>query len=208
VHINAVSASAAAAVQLTWRLANDASAPPFMQREARQAFTEGVALTVAPFGVLGRAKSLGRGTAVPDKSVPLAYDISKWGEYGLPSDGYFSRTLTAEQYRAFRSGREFNFGGKPWPEGGYPDGMGFIGSAEEARGLTTVAGYREALKLDYNPKYVLEFQLRDTASLQNAIRAPYAEFVPGGRTGAGFNEWNFPGISSNDIINPNVRVLE
>lgn len=138
----------------------------------------------------------------------LSYDISKWGEYGLPSDGIFSRTLTAEQYRAFKSGREFNFAGKAWPEGGYPNGMGFIGAAEEARGLATVSSYRQGLKLDYDPKYVLEFQLRDPAGLQNAIKAPYEEFVPGGKTGAGLKEWNFPGISSDDISNSTVRVLD
>jgi hypothetical protein len=116
--------------------------------------------------------------------------------------------LTPEQYRAFRSGRDFEFSGKPWAEGGYPNGMGFIASAEEVRGLTTVAGYREGLKLDYDPKFVLEFQLRDPASLQNALKAPYPEFVPGGRTGAGLAEWNFPGISSGDIVNPTVRILK
>ena len=91
---------------------------------------------------------------------------------------------------------------------GFPEGMGFIGSAEEARSLTTVGEYREALKLDYDPKYVLEFQLRDPAGLQNVIDAPYAEFVRGGKTGAGFSEWNYPGIRSQQILNPYVRVLK
>lgn len=86
--------------------------------------------------------------------------------------------------------------------------MGFVGAAEDARGLMTASAYREGLKLDYSPKYVLEFQFRDPTELQNAIRAPYAEFVPGGKTGAGLREWNFPGISSNDIINSSVRVLK
>jgi hypothetical protein len=86
--------------------------------------------------------------------------------------------------------------------------MGFIGSAEEVRGLTTVQGYREGLKLNYDPKFVLEFQLADPAGLQNVIRAPYPEFVPGGKTGAGFGEWNYPGISSGDIVNGKVRVLK
>jgi hypothetical protein len=66
--------------------------------------------------------------------------------------------------------------------------MGFISSAEETRGLTSVSGYRDALQLGYEPKYVLEFQLRDPAGLQNVLRAPYPEFVPGGKTGAGFKE--------------------
>jgi len=141
-----------------------------------------------------------------DVASPLGYDISKWGEYGLPSDGYFARTLNPEQYRAFSAGREFSFGGKGVE--GYPNGMGFIGSAEEASGLTTVQGYREGMKLGYDPKYVLEFQLRDPTGLQNVLEAPYAEFKYGGQTGYGFREWNYPGITSSDIVNPRVRVLK
>ena len=148
----------------------------------------------------------GRAALVPNKATDLGYDISRWGYYGLPSDGYFVRTLTPEQYRAFRSGRDFDFGGRPVD--GYPGGMGFIGSAEEVRLLTTARSYREALRLDYEPRIVMEFQLRDPTGLQNVLRAPYAEFVPGGKTGAGFSEWNLPGISSRDIVNPRVRVLE
>jgi hypothetical protein len=125
---------------------------------------------------------------------------------GLPSDGRFVRTLTPEQYRNFQAGREFSFGGLPVD--GYPNGMGFIGSAEEVRGITTVSGYRDALQLSYDPKYVMEFQLKDYSGLQNVIKAPYAEFVPGGRTGAGYLEYNLPGISSRDIINGQVRVLK
>lgn len=172
--------------------------------------------SIAPYAIPGAAlvvanteRALMRSVdGIVTNKTPLAYDVSKWGEYGLPSDGVFSRTLTAEQYRAYKAGREFNFAGKAWPEGGYPNGMGFVGAAEDARRLTTVSGYREGLKLGYDPKYVIEFQLRDLAGLQNAVRAPYAEFVPGGRTGAGLREWNLPGISSNDIINSTVRVLK
>lgn len=147
----------------------------------------------------------GARVSVANSTSRLSYDISKWGEYGLPSDGYFARTLNPEQYRAFAAGREFSFGGKPVE--GYPSGMGFIGSAEEVSGLTTAQGYREGLKLGYNPKYVLEFQLRDPAGLQNVIKAPYAEFKYGGETGAGFKEWNYPGISSSDFINSRLRIL-
>ena len=143
---------------------------------------------------------------VANTRAPLTYDISKWGEYGLPSDGYFVRTLTPKQYRDFQAGLDFEFGGKAVE--GYPDGMGFIASAEEARSLTTVSGYREALKLDYDPKFVMEFQLRDPAGLQNVLYAPYPEFVVGGRSGAGFLEWNYPGISSSQIVNPYVRILK
>jgi hypothetical protein len=67
----------------------------------------------------------------------------------------------------------------------------------------------ESLKISYDPKYVLEFQLSDPTRLQNVIRAPsYPEFIPGGKTGAGFSEWNYPGISSSDIVNGKVRVLK
>ena len=56
--------------------------------------------------------------------------------------------------------------------------------------------------------YVMEFQLRDPVGLQNVIKAPYIEFVPDGKTGAGFSEWNYPAINSTNIINPRVRVLK
>lgn len=138
--------------------------------------------------------------------APLTYDISNWAEYGLPSDGFFVRTLTPRQYRDLRAGRNFNFGGKP--SEAYPGGMGFIGSAEEVRGIETALGYKEALKLNYDPKYLLEFQLKDLDGLQNVLDAPYDEFIPGGLSGAGFHEFNYPGIEFTDIVNPQVRVLK
>lgn len=144
---------------------------------------------------------------IPNNS-PLSYDISKWDEYGLPSDGTFVRTLTPQQYRDWSSGREFDFAGGKFPDYGYPDGMGFIGAAEEVRHIDTVAGYKEALKLDYDPKIVMEFQLKDPSRLQNALDAPFQEFVRGGRTGAGSLEWNYPGISTSDITNATVRKLK
>ena len=160
-------------------------------------------------GLLGTAAKtefplLGRSLFGTTKS--LTYDISKWGEYGLPSDGYFVRTLRIDEYRALKAGRDFNFGGASVD--GYQNGMGFIGSAAEVRSINTVTGYREALQLGYNPNYVMEFQLRDPVGLQNVIKAPYIEFVPDGKTGAGFSEWNYPAINSTNIINPRVRVLK
>lgn len=151
---------------------------------------------------------LGEAAGVTTNSVkPIGYDISKWSEYGLPSDGYFSRTLSREQYLDLKAGRFVNFAGKPVEE--YPGGMGFISSAGEARAFSTVKDYREGLKLAYDPsKYVLEFQLRDTAELQNVLKAPYPEFVPGGKTGAGFKKLNYPGLNNNDIINWRVRSLK
>ena len=157
-------------------------------------------------GATGLVSRLGR-SGVSDKT-PLSYDISKWGEYGLPSDGTFVRTLTPKQYRDLKAGRNFDFAGSRQPDYGYPQGMGFIGSAEEARHIDTMSGYREALKLDYDPKYVMEFQLKDPSNLQNVLDAPWDEFIRGGKTGAGFSEWNYPGINSGDIINPTVRILK
>jgi hypothetical protein len=54
----------------------------------------------------------------------------------------------------------------------------------------------------------MEFQLRDYNGLQNVLEAPYAEFVPGGQTRAGYLEYNLPGITSRDIVNAQVRVLK
>jgi hypothetical protein len=152
-------------------------------------------------------RGFGRLQATSSKS-PLSYDITRWGEYGLPSDGTFVRTLTPQQYRLFKAGRDFDFAGGKFPTQGYPNGMGFIGSAEEVRHIDTVSGYREALKLDYNPKILMEFQLKDPARLQNVLNAPFDEFVRGGKTGAGFLEWNYPGIKRSEIINPTIRVLK
>ncbi|MCF8069327.1 MAG: DUF6531 domain-containing protein [Desulfobacterales bacterium] len=142
------------------------------------------------------------------KKTSLTYDISKWGEYGLPSDGNFVRTLTPKQYRDLKAGRQFDFAGSSQPDFGYPEGMGFVGSAEEVRHIKTISGYREALKLNYDPKYIMEFQLKDPSKLQNVLDAPWDEFVRGGKSGSGFSEWNYPGINSTDIINPTVRLLE
>jgi len=118
-----------------------------------------------------------------------------WGEHGLPSDGVFVRTLTPKQYRDLRAGRDFDFAGSKQPEYGFSNGMGFIGSAEEVRHIKTIAGYRAALKLDYEPKYIMEFQLKNPSGLQNVLHAPWDEFIRGGKTGAGFSEWNYPGIT-------------
>ncbi|HNB42211.1 MAG TPA: hypothetical protein PLG52_11975, partial [Anaerolineales bacterium] len=137
---------------------------------------------------------------------PLHYDIANWADYGLPSDGYFVRTLSPQQYRDIASGRQISFSGKPTEA--YPEGMGFIGAAEEVRFIKSGEEYRKALKLDYTPTFLLEFQLADPAGLQNVLSAPYNEFVRGGLTGAGFREWNLPGISSTHIINPKPIILK
>jgi LysM domain len=156
------------------------------------------------FGMALPALSVRSGVGA--NKVPLSYDISKWKSYDLPSDGTFVRTITRDQYLDLRAGREFSFAGKATND--FPSGMGFIGSAEEVRGITTRLGYKSALKLDYEPRFLLEFQLKDLGGLQNALRAPYSEFVPGGKTGAGYAEWNLPGISTGNLVNPKLRVLK
>jgi hypothetical protein len=180
-----------------------------------------VGLATRGFGALGAAEDAS--LLISKGATPLTYDISKWGEYGLPSDGTFVRTLTPQQYRAWKAGEDFNFGGQSigpyspldsnlkslgYVDSGYSSGMGFIGSAEEVRHIDTIAGYREALKLDYNPEMVMEFQLKDPSLLQNVLQAPYAEFVRGGQTGAKFLEWNYPGIKFSDTVNTTVRQLK
>jgi hypothetical protein len=93
---------------------------------------------------------------------------------------------------------------------GYPGGQGFIGSAEDTAGLTTKEAYREMYKLEPKqvPEFILDFQLKDPGGLQNVLYAPYKAFERGGRTGAGFAEFNYPGITSNDIVNPVLRRLK
>tara|TARA_B100001093_G_scaffold251912_1_gene241195 strand:- start:653 stop:1567 length:915 start_codon:yes stop_codon:yes gene_type:complete len=143
------------------------------------------------------------------KSSNVGSNISQytnWADYGLPSDGRFVRTLTREQYFDLKNGNQISFGGSAVD--GYPNGMGFIGSAEEVSNITSGIGYREALKLDYTPQYLLEFELKNTNGLQNVLEAPYDEFVRGGKTGSGYLEWNYPGINSSNITNFNVRLLE
>lgn len=160
---------------------------------------------------------------VPISRTPLLYDISNWGTSGLPSDGYFVRSLTQEQYVAMKNGLDVNFGGQPmgayspldenlqslgYVDPGYPNGMGFIGSAEQLTGITTRAGYMDAMKLDYAPKYLLEFQLNDPTGLYNTLHAPYSLFEQGGLTrGTTFSEFNYPQLNSKSIVNPRFREL-
>jgi hypothetical protein len=153
----------------------------------------------------------------------LSYDISQWGTYGLPSDGFFVRSLTPMQYTAWRNGLDVDFGGAPigsysplnsagryvgFDDTGYPGGMGFVGSAEQLRGVTTQAGYRQATQLNYSPQYLVEFQLRNPTGLQNALYAPYELFERGGLTrGTNFSEFNYPGLRSTDTLNARFREL-
>ncbi|MDQ8036766.1 MAG: hemagglutinin repeat-containing protein [Pedobacter sp.] len=159
-----------------------------------------------------------QGASAPNKTS-LTYDISKWGEYGLPSDGYFSRTLRLQEAQDFLAGKPFNFGGRPvepyltkdgFVDAGYPGGQGFLGRAEDSAGITTKVAYKEKYKLepDQNPEFVLDFQLKDPTSLQNVLYAPYEAFERGGMTGAKMPEYNFPGITSNEIVNPVLRRLK
>jgi type VI secretion system secreted protein VgrG len=137
---------------------------------------------------------------------PLNYDISNWKDYGLPPDGRFSRTLRADDAKALKDGDSINFGGRPID--GYSSGAGFIGSASEQSDLVTAAQYKDAMQLNYEPDFILEFQLRETSKLQNLLQFDDPLFVPGGKTGAGYSEYNFPGITSDDIINWRLRPLK
>lgn len=134
---------------------------------------------------------------------PLGYDISEWGSFGLPSDGYFARTLTRDQALSLIQGDTVAFGGTAVKD--YPDGMGFLSSAEEVSPLQTATDYASKLDLDYQPQYLLEFQLRDPTGLQNVLEAPYPKFVPGGKSASGYLEWNYPGINSKQIVNWRLR---
>lgn len=184
--------------------------PTTFQQAAGRTHGEILSFAAGGEGLLLGAAKIGKGIVAgraSASSTPLSYDISRWAEYGLPSDGKFVRTLTPQQYLDFKAGRQFDFAGGKFPDEGFPDGMGFIGAAEEVRHIDTVSGYREALKLDYDPKIIMEFQLRNPAGLQNVLDAPFEEFIRGGKTGAGFSEWNYLGINSSNTVNPTIRVL-
>jgi uncharacterized Zn-binding protein involved in type VI secretion len=136
---------------------------------------------------------------------PLNYDVSNWKDYGLPSDGRFSRTITKAQAYKLMDGGKIDFAGRP--VNGYPNGAGFVGNASEQANLTTGADYKNAMNLNYEPDFVLEFQLKDPAKLQNLLTFDDPQFVPGGKTASGYSEYNFPGITSDDIINWKLRSL-
>jgi len=139
-------------------------------------------------------------------TVPLSYDISRWAEYGLPSDGYFSRTITRDNARLLRQGETIHFGGREVD--GFPDGAGFIGSAEELYPFTNAKDLQKALDIRYEPDFILEFQLKDTSRLQNLLEFDDPWFRVGGKTLNGQKEFNFPGISSDDIVNWRLRALK
>ena len=87
-------------------------------------------------------------------------------------------------------------------------GGGFISKVEELHKIKTSKGLKDAMQVPYDPDYILEFQLRDTKGLQNFLKYDDPLFVPGGKTGTGFSEYNMPGLSSKDIINWRVRQLK
>lgn len=125
---------------------------------------------------------------------------------------------------AMKNGLDVNFGGQsigaysPLDENlqslgyvnpGYPNGMGFMGSAEQLSGITTRSAYMDAMQLDYAPQYLVEFQLKDWSGLNNALEAPYSLFEQGGQTrGTPFSEFNYPQLNSQNIVNPQFRELK
>lgn len=141
-------------------------------------------------------------------ALPRAPDISNFGSYGLPSDGYFARAIYDEgQIARLQQGLDVSLGGRPFPDQGFPGGYGFLAASEDLTTFKTGAAFENKLQLQSAPLAVLEFQLRDTAGLQNVLSAPYPEFVYGGRTGAGFREFNYPGLNSSEIVNYRIRLL-
>jgi RHS repeat-associated protein len=78
-HINAVSATIAADMQSTWRIANDPAAPRFMRSEARQSIVEGVGLSLMPLGIVNRGKAAGSGAknAVTKRPVIIGETMTR-----------------------------------------------------------------------------------------------------------------------------------
>ncbi|MGR2741081.1 DUF6862 domain-containing protein, partial [Billgrantia sp. Q4P2] len=144
--------------------------------------------------------------ASSSNAVPLSYDISLWGEYGLPSDGYFSRTITLRDALKMQDNLPISFGGRSVD--GFPDGAGFLGSAEELYRFTNARDLQKALDIRYEPDFILEFQLKDTSRLQNLLQFDDPLFRAGGKTLSGQREFNFPGITSDDIVNWRLRALK
>jgi hypothetical protein len=114
--------------------------------------------------------------------------------------------LNPKQAYALLQGKDISFGGAAVD--GYPDGMGFLSSAEEVSPLQTADEYASSLDLDYKPQYLLAFQLRDPTGLQNVLEAPYPKFVPGGKSASKYLEWNYPGINSKQIVNWRLRAFK
>lgn len=108
----------------------------------------------------------------------LSYDISNWKDYGLPSDGYFSRMISKSDAFKLMEGEQVNLAGN--------NGAGFIGSAEQVRFITTGQAMKEAMGVTYKPDYLLEFQLKDVTGLQNVIKYSDPMWQHGGKTITGF----------------------
>jgi hypothetical protein len=130
----------------------------------------------------------------------LAYDITKWGEHGLPRDGYFSKLVSEQDASYLLDGDLINLaGGK---------GAGFVGKAEELKGITSSQAMKDAMAVSYKPDYILEFQLKDFTGLQNLTKYDDPLFSYGGKTLGGFSEYNIPGLDSSKIVNWKLRRLE
>jgi hypothetical protein len=130
----------------------------------------------------------------------LSYDISNWKDYGLPSDGYFSRMISKMDAKNLVDGRTINLAGDK--------GAGFIGSAEELRNISTGQGMKQAMGVSYTPNYLLEFQLKDVTGLQNLIKYNDPMWQSGGKTITGFSEYSVPGLNSDMIMNWYLRGLK
>ena len=80
----------------------------------------------------------------------------------MPSDGYFSKLIPSQQAELLKAGKTIDLSGAK--------GAGFIGRAEELRGITSSSNMKTAMGVTYNPDYILEFQLKNINGLQNLIK--------------------------------------
>ena len=129
----------------------------------------------------------------------LGYSLDLMRDLGYPKDAYFSRTIRSEVKDRLLAGKAIELGGDTIP--GFPQGPGFIGSAAETRLMTTSREYKRRMGLNYEPEYVIEFQLKDPAKVFHIIEHSDPQFVRGGKTAQGFHEWNFEGLTSTDMLN-------
>ncbi len=161
--------------------------------------------------------TMGNYVANSSAQEALAYDISSWAGYGLPADGYFARAVRQGDVQALVAGAPIDIAGRavaPFQDIAtrtlveYPDGTGFVSSAEDLRAYGSGKAMKQELDLNYEPEYILEFQIRDSSRLQNILFFDDPLFVGRGRTLHGKPEWNVLGLNSNDLVNWRVRKLD
>jgi len=115
------------------------------------------------------------------------------------------------------AGERIEFGGRTIPPYAdlktrtlveYPEGAGFVSAAEDLRVFSTGSQMKRELDLNYEPEFILEFQLKDTSQLQNILYFDDPLFKGKGTTLHGQPEWNYPGITSDNIVNWQIRQIQ